>query len=57
MFKMQWKLIFQKKAVWLAFLISLVHAIYAFIYEKKNAMVQNMAGVWHYCGLGASSDS
>ena len=55
MFKMQWKLIFQKKAVWLAFLISLVHAIYAFIYEKMNPMVQNMAGFWHYCGLGDSS--
>ena len=54
MFKMQWKLIFQKKAVWLAFLISFVHAIYAFIYEKMNPMVHNMAGFWHYCGLGDS---
>lgn len=54
MFRMQWKLMLHKKAVWFAFLISLVYAVVAFIYEKRNPMVTNVSGFWHYCGMGDS---
>lgn len=54
MFWMQWKLMFYKKPVWFAFLISLVYAIVAFVYEKCNPVVSNVSGFWHYCGMGDS---
>lgn len=54
MFRMQWKLMLRKKAVWFAFLISLAYAVVAFVYEKMNPIVTNVSGFWHYCGMGDS---
>jgi hypothetical protein len=52
MFQMQWKVMLHKKSFWLAFLISLGYAIWAFVYEYQMTSWREVSGFWHYCGMG-----